>query len=172
MDLNKNIVLIGMMGSGKSTIGNLLSSRLDLKFFDIDIEIEKKLGLKIKEIFEIKGEDFFRKIEEKTTIKLLNDGGKVISLGGGGFLNRRIRKEIIKNHLSFWLNWKSSTIINRIIKSKKRPLLKGLNEEEIKKIIIKRIKFYEKANYKINCEDLSKNMLVKQIMDLYASNKN
>ena len=172
MDLNKNIVLIGMMGSGKSTIGNLLSKRTNLKFFDIDIEIEKKIGLKIKEIFEIKGEVFFRKFEEKTTLKLLNNGEKIISLGGGGFLNRQIRTEIIKNHVSFWLNWKPSTIINRIIKSKKRPLLKGLNNEEIKKIINKRIKFYEKANYKINCEELSKNMIVKQIMDLYASKKN
>ena len=104
MNLNKNIVLLGMMGSGKSTIGYLLSKSINLKFLDVDRIIEKKTGLKINNIFETKGEIYFRDLEEKITLKLLMNKGKIISLGGGGFLNEKIRKEVLKNNLSFWLN--------------------------------------------------------------------
>ena len=104
MNLNKNIVLLGMMGSGKSTIGYLLSKSISLNFFDIDKIIEKETGLKINSIFEKKGELYFRNLEEKITLKLLKDKRKIISLGGGGFLNNNIRREILKNNLSFWLS--------------------------------------------------------------------
>ena len=96
MDLNKNIVLLGMMGSGKSTIGYLLSKNINLNFLDVDKFIEKETGLKIYDIFQKKGEDYFRNLEEKITLKFLKGKGKIISLGGGGFLNKNIRKEILK----------------------------------------------------------------------------
>ena len=86
MDLNKNIVLIGMMGSGKSTIGYLLSKNINFNFLDVDKHIEKETNLKIHDIFQKKGENYFRDIEEKITLKLLKSKGKVIALGGGGFL--------------------------------------------------------------------------------------
>ena len=168
MDLNKkNIVLIGMMGSGKSTIGYLLSKTIDLKFIDIDKEIEKEMGLKIHNIFEKKGEIYFRNIEEKITLKFLKSKRKIISLGGGGFLNKNIKNETLINNLSFWLNWKSTTIIKRIHKSRKRPLAINSNENDLKKIIIERSKTYSEANFKINCENLTKNMIVNQIINLY-----
>ena len=170
MDLNKNIVLLGMMGSGKSTIGYLLSRSINLKFFDIDKIIEKETGLKINSIFEKKGELYFRNLEEKITLKLLKDKGKIISLGGGGFLNNNIRREILKNNLSFWLNWKSSTIIKRVYGSKKRPIAFSLNENNLKKLIYDRSKIYSKAKFKINCETLTKNMIVNQIIGLYEKN--
>ena len=171
MDLNKkNIVLIGMMGSGKSTIGYLLSKSIDLKFIDIDKLIEKEIGLKIHNIFEKKGEAYFRNLEEKITLKFLKSKRKIISLGGGGFLNRNIRKETLINNVSFWLNWKSTTIIKRICKSKKRPLAFNINENDLKKIIIQRSKTYSEANFKINCESLTKNMIVNQIKSLYEKN--
>ena len=170
MNLNKNIVLLGMMGSGKSTIGYLLSKSINLKFFDIDKIIEKETGLKIKTIFEKKGELYFRNLEEKITLKLLKDKRKIISLGGGGFLNNNIRREIIKNNLSFWLCWKSSTIIKRVYGSKKRPIAFSLNENDLKKLINDRSKIYSKAKFKINCETLTKNMIVNQIIDQYEKN--
>ena len=170
MNLNKNIVLLGMMGSGKSTIGRLLSKSLNLKFIDVDKIIEKDTGLRIYDIFEKKGEDFFREIEEKITLKLLKNKEQIISLGGGGFINKNIRKEIIDNNLSFWLYWKSSTIINRIYKSKKRPIALNTNENDLKKLIIVRSKIYSEANFKINCETLTKNMIVKQIINLNEKN--
>ena len=101
MNLNKNIVLLGMMGSGKSTIGYLLSKNINFNFFDIDKFIEEETGLKIYDIFQNKGEIYFRNLEEKVTLKLLKGKGKIVSLGGGGFLNKNIRKEILKNHISF-----------------------------------------------------------------------
>ena len=170
MNLNKNIVLLGMMGSGKSTIGRLLSKSLNLKFVDVDKIIEKDTGLRIYDIFEKKGENFFREIEEKITLKLLKNKEQIISLGGGGFINKNIRKEIIDNNLSFWLYWKSSTIINRIYKSKKRPIAFNTNENDLKKLIIVRSKIYSEANFKINCETLTKNMIVKQIINLNEKN--
>ena len=171
MDLNKkNIVLIGMMGSGKSTIGHLLSKTIDLKFVDIDKVIEKETGLKIHSIFEKRGEVYFRNLEEKITLKFLKNKRKIISLGGGGFLNKNIRKETLINSISFWLNWKNTTIINRIYKSRKRPFAFNSNENDLKKIIIERSKTYSEANFKINCESLTKNMIVNQIKSIYEKN--
>jgi len=170
MNLNKNVVLLGMMGSGKSTIGYLLSKSIELKYLDVDKIIEKETGLKINNIFEKKGEVYFRNLEEKITLKLLKNREKIISLGGGGFLNKNIRNEILKNNLSFWLSWKSSTIIKRIYKSKKRPIAFSLNENDLKKLINDRSIIYSKANFKINCETLTKNMIVNQIIDLYEKN--
>ena len=170
MNLNKNIVLLGMMGSGKSTIGFLLSKNINSSFLDVDKFIEKDTNLKIHDIFQKKGENYFRDIEEKITLKLLKNKGKVISLGGGGFLNKNIRKEILKNHISFWLNWKSSTLINRILKSKKRPIAFNSNENDLKKLIGERSNIYAEAKFKINCETLTKNMIVKNIIKLYEKN--
>ena len=170
MNLNKNIVLIGMMGSGKSTIGYLLSKSIDLKFLDIDRIIEKEDGNKIYDIFEKKGEQYFRSLEQKITLKLLKGKGKIISLGGGGFLNKNIRKEVKNNSLSFWLNWKSSTIIKRINKSNKRPIAFKSSENDLKKLVSDRSKIYSEANFKINCETLTKNMIVNEIIDLYEKN--
>jgi len=170
MNLNKNIVLLGMMGSGKSTIGYLLSRNINLNFLDVDKFIEKETELKIHDIFQKKGEVYFRNLEEKITLKLLKDKGKIISLGGGGFLNKSIRKEILKNHISFWLSWKSSTIIKRILKSKKRPIAFNSSENNLKKLINERSNIYAEANFKINCETLTKNMIVKNIIEIYEKN--
>ena len=170
MNLNKNIVLIGMMGSGKSTIGYLLSKSINLKHVDIDKLIEKETGLKIYNIFEKKGEEYFRNLEEKITLKLLKSKNNIISLGGGGFINKNIRKEVLNNNISFWLKWKSSTIIQRILKSRKRPLTKNATENDLKKLINDRLKIYSEANFKINCENLTKYMVTKQIIEIYEKN--
>ena len=110
MKSKKNLVFLGMMGSGKSSIGSLIAKKLQLNFIDIDNVIENELGLSIKKIFETKGENYFRKFEEKTTLKKLKSSSTVISLGGGAFSNKEIRKEVINNHLSFWLNWNSDIL--------------------------------------------------------------
>ena len=170
MNLNKNIVLVGMMGSGKSTIGYLLSKSANLSYIDIDKFIEKETGLKIYNIFEKNGEAYFRNLEEKITLKLLKSKRRIISLGGGGFINKNIRKEVLNNNLSFWLNWKNSTIVKRILKSKKRPIAINANESDLKKLISDRSKIYSEAHFKINCETLTKNMIVNQIIERYEKN--
>ena len=170
MKSKKNLVLLGMMGSGKSTIGYLLSKSLDLEFCDIDLIIEKEVGCKIAEIFNREGESSFRKIEEKTSIKILKLKNKVISLGGGAFLNENIRKEVLSNNISFWLDWKKDTLINRIKRNNKRPIVNNSNEVEIKKLISKRVKIYSMANFKINCEKFSKSDITRKIVDIYEKN--
>ena len=137
---------------------------------DVDEIIEKEEGCKISEIFVKKGEIKFRKIEEKVTLKLLESNKKIISLGGGGFINDNIRNEVLLNHISFWLNWDNATLINRIKKSKKRPIAFNSTKNEIKKLISERSKIYSIANYKINCEKFSKNEIVKKILDIYEKN--
>ena len=169
MKSKKNLVFLGMMGSGKSSIGSLIAKKLLLNFIDIDNVIENELGLSIKKIFETKGENYFRKFEEKTTLKKLKSSSSVISLGGGAFSNKEIRKEVIKNHISFWLNWSDDILLNRIKNSKKRPLAFNSSENEIIDLIKKRSNIYSKALYKIECDNLTKNEIVKEILKIYET---
>ena len=118
MKYKKNIVLIGMMGSGKSSIGKLISKKLDLEFIDIDEKIEESENCKISEIFKKKGENHFREIEKNISIKYLKLENKIISLGGGGYINESIRKQCKKNCSTIWLNWKNETLMKRINNSK------------------------------------------------------
>ena len=167
---NKNLVFLGMMGSGKSSIGNLVSKKLDLHFVDIDNLIIENAGMTISEIFEKKGENYFRNLEEKITLKCLKEIKNVISLGGGGFINTKIRKEVLNNHFSFWLNWDELTLIRRIKGSKKRPLAFKSTDREIRAIIKNRSKIYSNAQFKINCNKLTKTEIVKKIIKNYELN--
>ena len=167
MKSKENLVFLGMMGSGKSSIGLLISKKLKLDFIDVDKEIEKELDLSISKIFETKGEDYFRKFEEKITLKKLKFSSTIISLGGGAFVNKNIRKEVLKNHISFWLNWNEKTLLNRIKNSKKRPLAINLTENQLIDLIKKRSNIYSKASYEIKCDNLSKNEIIKKILNIY-----
>ena len=169
MKLKENLVFLGMMGSGKSSIGSLIAKKLELNFIDIDSEIENELGISIKKIFDTKGEDYFRKFEEKITLKKLKLNSVVISLGGGAFMNRNIKKEVLKSHLSFWLNWNHKTLLSRIKFSKKRPLAINAKDDELVRLIKKRSDIYSKALYEIKCDNLSKNEIVKKIVDIYET---
>tara|TARA_B110001452_G_C15160913_1_gene403825 strand:- start:590 stop:1102 length:513 start_codon:yes stop_codon:yes gene_type:complete len=170
MNSKKNLVFIGMMGAGKTSIGLLVSKKLNFKFIDIDNIIEDDQGMNIVDIFKIKGENYFRNLEEKTTLKVLKNNSCVISLGGGGFLNEKIKKEVLTNHLSFWLNWDFETLLNRIKKSKKRPLALNSTDQEIVNLIKKRSKIYSKAKFVINCNKLSKIEITKRVQRIYEIN--
>ena len=123
--MNKSLILTGMMGVGKSTVGKELSKKLGYKFIDMDNLIEKKENMTITKIFRVKGENYFRKIEENLTLNTLKDKKVVISLGGGAFLNPRIRKEVLKTTISFWLNVSIKSLLLRVSRNKKRPLIEG-----------------------------------------------
>ena len=170
MNSKKNLVFLGMMGSGKSSIGKLVSKKLSLEFIDIDNLIEDELNMSISDIFEKKGETYFRNLEEKFTLKALSSIDNVVSLGGGSFINEKIRKEILDNHLSFWLNWNESVLLKRIKNSKKRPLVLNLPKQEIKQLIRKRSKIYAKAQFKINCNNHTKTEIVRKITKIYELN--
>ena len=93
----------------------------------------------------------------------------MISLGGGAFTNQEIKKEVLKNHLSIWLNWEIETLINRIKNSKKRPLAFSSSKNELIEIIKKRSAIYSKALYKVDCESLSKQQIAKKIVEIYEA---
>ena len=166
--MKKNLVLTGMMGVGKSTIGKLLSKKLNIQFEDIDEIIERKLSLSIKEIFETKGEKFFREIEEKVSIELLQRKGIIIALGGGAFLNNLIRKNLKKFSISIWLNLSPKYIFQRIKKNKRRPLLNNAkSEKDVEEIYKKRKAIYSLADFRINCDLKAKYAIVKEITKIY-----
>ena len=158
-----------MMGSGKSTIGKSLSNRLNTKFIDIDNIIEKKLSLSISQIFESKGEDFFRDKEREETIKALKNENIVIALGGGAFMDETIRENIKKSSFSVWLDIDIDEIFKRIKSNKKRPLLKNISKESLEKLCEERKKTYLLADCKINCNLKTKNEIVEKIKKLYEN---
>ena len=169
MKLNKNLVLVGMMGSGKSSLGKILSKKLEYEFIDTDDKIEEKENKTVSEIFTSNGEKYFRNIEEVISLKYLKLNNKVIALGGGGYINPNIRKYIIKKCISVWLDWKNEILIDRIENSKKRPLAIKLSNLELQKLIIKRSKMYNLSDYKINCDKLNKKQIVKKIINFYEN---
>ena len=169
MKTKENLVFLGMMGSGKTSIGLIVSKKLNLDFFDIDQEIEKELKNKISIIFETKGEDYFRKMEENITLKILKKNKCVISLGGGAFLNKNIKNEILNNHISFWLNWSPRILVERIKNSKKRPIAFKSTNNELIELIKKRSITYSKALYKIDCDKLTKNEITNKVLDIYEA---
>ena len=171
MKSKKNVVFLGMMGSGKTSIGSLVAKKINFDFIDVDQKIESKVGMSISEIFKIKGEEYFRKVEENITLEILRKNNTVISLGGGGFLNNNIRKEILNNHISFWLKWSSKTLIKRIKDSSKRPIALKLSHNQLIELIKKRSTIYSKSLYKIECENLTKNQILKEFLNIYDYKK-
>tara|TARA_B100001063_G_C16403469_1_gene375985 strand:- start:14 stop:526 length:513 start_codon:yes stop_codon:yes gene_type:complete len=169
MESNKNLVFLGMMGSGKTTLGKIVSKKLNKNFIDIDNEIENKEGMKISDLFVQKGEAFFRKLEEKISLQNLKKNNSVISLGGGAFINKNIQNEVLKNHISIWLKWDNKNLIKRIRNSQKRPIAIQLNDDDLDKLINKRYKVYAKAKYQIKCDKLSKLEIVKKIISQYET---
>jgi len=160
-----------MMGVGKSTLGKIVAKKQGLEFIDTDSCIEKKFSMKISEIFEQKGEDFFRTEEEKEILKLLKKNKCVIALGGGAFVNKNIRNDVLKKGVSIWLNATLTTISKRVGWNDKRPLLNKKNRsKEIKKLLSVRKNIYKLANHKIDCDNLTKEDIVKKIIIYYESN--
>ena len=172
MESNKNLVLVGMMGSGKTLIGKLISKQTKLKFIDIDNRIEEKEKMKIVEIFKKKGEKYFRLCEEEITISYLKGMKQILSLGGGAYINTNIRRECKKNSFSFWLNWKKDIIIKRIKVSKKRPIAMTLSEADLEKLIFERDKIYGLADFTINCDKLNKSEIANRIIKKYEIKNN
>jgi len=172
MESNKSLVLVGMMGSGKTLIGKLISKQTKLTFVDIDNKIEEKEKMKIIEIFKKKGEKYFRECEEEITLSCLRGENQILSLGGGAYINTNIRRECKKNSYSFWLKWKKDVIIKRISGSKKRPIAMTLNETDLEKLINERAKIYSLADFTINCDQLNKNEIANKIIKKYEIKNN
>ena len=171
--MKKNLVLTGMMGVGKSTVGKNLAQKLSYNFVDIDRTIESREGSTINLIFKNKSENYFRKLENEISLEKLKKKNTVISLGGGAFLNKSIRREIKNTSVSFWLDVDVSELIKRLKKTKKRPLLynKNLNVT-VNKIYLERKKTYSEADYRIKCNFLGPDKIVDKILKLYEKSGN
>ena len=167
--MKKNLVLLGMMAVGKTTLAKIVAKKQKLEFIDIDKNIEKKNSMKISEIFDKKGEAFFRIEEEKEVLKSLKKNNCVIALGGGAFMNKTIREDVLKNAISVWLDVSIKTLNERVKWNQKRPLLKkDSNAKILKELYDKRKKIYKLANHKIICDKLNKEKLAKKIIALYG----
>jgi len=166
--VKKNLILLGMMAVGKTSLGKIIAKKHNLEFVDSDLIIEKKNSMKIKEIFEKKGEKFFRMEEKREVLKLLKKNSCVIALGGGAFIDKTLREDILKNGISVWLDVNIKTLNERVKWNKNRPLLtKGNNEKKINDLYSQRRKIYKLANHKITCDKLDKKSIVKKITELY-----
>ena len=158
------------MGAGKSTIGRLIAKRLNVKFIDIDKIIEKNEKKTIKRIFDENGEKYFRVIEEKITINVIKNKIAVIALGGGAFINNKVREKVLKTCVSVWLKVNIDNLTKRYNKNNRRPLLnKNRLEADVKKIYQSRKKIYSLANFKINCDNIDKGKIVQKIIELYGN---
>ena len=161
------------MGVGKSTVGKNLAQKLSYNFVDIDRTIESREGSTINLIFKNKSESYFRKLENEISLEKLKKKNTVISLGGGAFLNKSIRREIKNTSVSFWLDVDVSELIKRLKKTKKRPLLynKNLNVT-VNKIYLERKKTYSEADFRIKCNFLGPDKIVDKILKLYEKSGN
>ena len=159
-----------MMGVGKSTIGKDLSSALKIEFKDIDKIIEKKFSQSIAQIFEKRGESFFRKVEEKETLNYIKKQNLIIALGGGAFMNENIRETVKKSCISFWLDLNPIKIFERIKLNKKRPLLNSKSsEKDVQKLYDTRKEVYSLADYKIDCNSRPKEQIIKEVLEIYEN---
>ena len=166
--VRKNLVLLGMMSVGKTTIGKIVAKKQGLEFIDTDINIEKKCSMKISEIFKKKGERFFRIEEEKEVLKSHTKNNCVIALGGGAFINESIRNSVLKSSISMWLDTDLKTLNERIKWNKKRPLLdKKNNQIKINKLYSERKNIYKLAYHRIVCDNLSKEDIANKIIIFY-----
>ena len=166
--MKKNLVLLGMMTVGKTTLGKIVAKNLGLSFIDTDEHIEKKNSMRVSEIFEKKGEKFFRLEEKREINKILKKNECVISLGGGAFVDKALRNNILKNSISIWLDLSIKILSQRAKWNKKRPLLKKADNFEIlRDIYEKRKNIYKMANHKILCDNLTKKSIASMIEAIY-----
>jgi shikimate kinase len=151
----RSIVLVGMPGSGKTSIGRRLAQRLGFEFVDADAKIEEAAGgMSIADIFAKHGEDYFRAGEARVIANLLEDGPKVIATGGGAFMNSDTRAHVRARGISVWLKADIGLLLRRVKRKDNRPLLKGKDPEEtLKNLLAEREKTYAEADITVSSRE-------------------
>lgn len=161
----RSIVLVGLMGSGKSTVGRRLAKTLQLPFYDADTEIERAAGESINEIFELRGEDMFRRGEAKVIARLLEDKQCVLATGGGAFMNEETRQIIGERAISVWLQADLDLLMARVLRRDTRPLLrKGDPEETMRRLMEERNPVYAKADISVESQSGPHTITIKKIL--------
>jgi shikimate kinase len=162
----RSLVLIGMMGAGKSTIGRRLSLRLRLPFLDADTEIEAAAGMSIPDIFETHGEPHFRDGEARVIARLLDNGPAVIATGGGAFMREETRRRIQDKAVSIWLKADADTIMKRVKRRADRPLLQTADPAAtIGRLIEEREPVYQHAEVTIWSRDVPHEKIVEECVE-------
>ena len=163
----RSIVLVGMMGAGKSTIGRRLGARLRLPFLDADIEIEAAACMSIPEIFETRGEPYFRDGEARVIARLLDSGPAVIATGGGAFMREETRNRIRDKAVSIWLKADVEIIMKRVKRRADRPLLKTEDPTAtVSRLLEAREPFYRTADLTIASRDVPHDRIVDECIDV------
>lgn len=163
--VTKPIVLVGIIGSGKSTIGKKLAKKLYMQFYDSDQIIEEREGLKVVDIHDYRGSEYFQQQEEKVIQEILSYGNIVLSTGGNSFTNEQLRKIIKEKSISIWLHSDTDTIYERISRRNTRPGLNNSNKREvIENLIEQQYPLLEQANIKIKSGNTDAHFIVDSIL--------
>jgi shikimate kinase len=159
------VVLVGMMGAGKSSIGKRLAARLGLPFCDADTEIEKAANQTIPEIFEQHGEAYFRAGERRVILRLVAEGSRVIATGGGAYMDSETRAAIADSGIAIWLNADLDVLLARVRRRGNRPLLKnGDPEETLRRLIEERYPVYAEAPIHVKSREVSHETVIDEVM--------
>jgi shikimate kinase len=162
---SRNLILVGLMGAGKSSVGRLVASQLGIPFVDSDVEIERVSRMTITELFAAYGEEEFRALETRVMKRLLKNGPRVVSTGGGAFINDRTRKHIKKGGLSLWLKADLDVLWERVNKRDTRPLLKTENPKQtLENLMNARYPVYAQADVTVLSRDVRKELMADEVL--------
>lgn len=165
----RSIVLVGLMGCGKSSVGKRLASRLDMPFIDADEEIERAAGKSISDIFAEHGEAHFRDGERKVIQRLLDGGPLVLATGGGAFMNPETRESIGRTAVSVWLKAELAVLLRRVAKRNNRPLLDKKDPEAVMRQLIElRYPVYAQADLTVESRDVAHDVIVDEVLEALA----
>ncbi|WP_337269316.1 shikimate kinase [Oryzifoliimicrobium ureilyticus] len=161
----RNLVFVGLMGAGKSVIGRLVAQQLNIPFVDSDTEIERVSRMTITELFASYGEDEFRALESRVIKRLLKAGPRVVSVGGGAFINERSRRHIKRGGLSIWLKADLDVLWERVKKRDTRPLLKTENPKQtLQNLMDARYPIYAQADMTVVSRDARKDIIAEEVL--------
>ncbi|MFP3545293.1 shikimate kinase [Rhizobium sp. SIMBA_035] len=162
---SRNLILVGLMGAGKSSVGRLVAQQLGIPFIDSDVEIERVSRMTITELFASYGEEEFRALETRVMKRLLKNGPRVVSTGGGAFINDRTRKHIKKGGLSLWLKADLDVLWERVNKRDTRPLLKTENPmQTLENLMNARYPIYAQADVTVLSRDVRKELMADEVL--------
>jgi len=166
----RSIILVGMMGSGKSSIGRRLAAALDLHFVDADAEIEQAAGMTIEDMFAVHGEPYFREGEERVIRRILQGGQQVLSTGGGAVVSQQTRAAIAGSGISIWLDAPVDLLLQRVLRRDNRPLLKTDNPRVVlERLLFERQPYYAESDLKVESRDAPHEAVVDEILALLSS---
>jgi shikimate kinase len=166
---DRSIVMVGLMGCGKSAVGRRLGAKLGLPFVDADEEIEKAAGKSIEDLFADHGEPYFREGERKVLARLLRSGPQVLATGGGAFMNPETRAAIALSGISVWLKADLPLLVRRVAKRANRPLLKSGDPEEVMRNLMQaRYPVYAQADITVESRDVPHEVIVWETLERLA----